>query len=441
MVLDLLGIPKNEHSVWVERQNAIDKILDRYNELSALIKDKSTSPDDRTLYRKLKSVASRSLGSVLFTDPKIYDGLLKLGMDADKLALEVNKFQKKVMSKTTVLLGEQSHHEIPTGPIKDALKNASPSEAYQVLNRLQDRGIITGDDYRRLYPYPELIHKQAHPFGTSPKSSTLKKAGLVIEEEDVKGLSPKETADLINRVADQNIEHNRAAWTSEANTNYQRSINEALYESGYKGGDPYAMSQRDLGDVNEAQRFLRNLPKNVQQKLSNIKAGDVVKAGLLIGVPGAADLLYNKGIAEVAEKASGGQRDKSWLDIGKDYAVGAKDEFVQSLPTAAAMASIAGLGGGSALAIGAKALAPVATTLGLDAVMSGLYRGIGVTGKDQHWSKYQFFKTPKETQKINLDMKRSAEISRQKAAQRRNMEQKLLALEENRKLAGIGEIK
>lgn len=175
MVLDLLGIPKNEHSVWVERQNAIDKILDRYNELSALIKDKSTSPDDRTLYRKLKSVASRSLGSVLFTDPKIYDGLLKLGMDADKLALEVNKFQKKVMSKTTVLLGEQSHHEIPTGPIKDALKNASPSEAYQVLNRLQDRGIITGDDYRRLYPYPELIHKQAHPFGTSPKSSTLKK--------------------------------------------------------------------------------------------------------------------------------------------------------------------------------------------------------------------------------------------------------------------------
>lgn len=71
----------------------------------------------------------------------------------------------------------------------------------------------------------------------------------MIEEEDVKGLSPKETADLINRVADQNIEHNRAAWTSEANTNYQRSINEALYEAGYKGGDPYAMSQRDLGDV------------------------------------------------------------------------------------------------------------------------------------------------------------------------------------------------
>lgn len=152
-------------------------------------------------------------------------------------------------------------------------------------------------------------------------------------------------------------------------------------------------------------------------------------------------MLFNKGIAEVTEKASGGQKDKSWLDIGKDYAVGAKDEFVQSLPTAAAMASIAGLGGRSALAIGAKALAPVATTLGLDAVMSGLYRGIGVTGKDQHWSKYQFFKTPKETQKINLDMKRSAEISRQKAAQRRNMEQKLRALEENRKLAGIGEIK
>ena len=200
------------------------------------------------------------------------------------------------------------------------------------------------------------------------------------------------------------------------------------------------MNQRDLGDVNEAQRFLRNLPKNVQQKLSNIKPKDIVRTGLLIGTPGAADLLFNKGIAEVTEKASGGKEDKSWLNIAKDYAVGAKDEFVQSLPTAAAMASLASLGGGSALAVGAKALAPVAAALGLDAAMSGLYRGIGETGKDEHWSRYQFFKTPEEIQKINLDGVRSAEISRQKAAQRRNMEQKLRALEENRKLAGIGKI-
>jgi len=168
-----------------------------------------------------------------------------------------------------------------------------------------------------------------------------------------------------------------------------------------------------------------------------INPKNAIKLGLAIATPTVVDILYNEGLAEVTEKASGGKKDKSWLDIGKDYAVGAKDEFVQSLPTAAAMASIAGLGGGSLLAIGAKALAPVATTLGLDAVMSGLYRGIDVTGKDQHWSKYQFFKTPKETEKINLDMKRSAEISRQKAAQRRNMEQRLQALEVNRQLAGI----
>ena len=411
MVLDLLGIPKNEQSIWVERQNAIDKILKRYQELSIQAKDKSLPTAERDFARKLKGVASRSLGSVLFTDPKIYDGLLDLGMDPDKLIVEVNKFQKKVMGKTTVLLGEQSHHEIPTGPIKDALKNASPSKAYQVLNRLQDKGIITGDDYRRLYPYPELIHKQAHPYGTSPKSGTLKRAGLVVGEEDVKGLSAKETADLVKRVADQNIEHNRAAWTSKANTDYQRTVNEALNDAGYKGGDPFAMNQRNLGDVNEAQRFLRNLPKHVQQKLSNINLGDVAKAGLLIGVPTARDIIYNKGIAEVVEKASGGQKDKSWLDIGKDYAVGAKDEFVQSLPTAAAMASLASMGGGSALAIGAKAMAPVAATLGADAAMSGLYRGIGVTGKDDHWSKYQFHKTKEEVQQINQAGVESAKLS------------------------------